>query len=305
MNGATAILNDPTLARRVDAALAAEIASRGLPASLAEAMRYAALGPGKRVRPMLVYRAAEAVGLDLSAGDPANAACDTAAAAIEMVHAFSLVHDDLPAMDDDDLRRGRATTHVKFGEALAILAGDALPALANAAVLAVEPAASGGDLPRDLAADLNRATLDMIAGQVRDTFPNDVPDAGDALDALRATHRLKTGALLRCAARMGGRCGGADVDQLRALTAFADAAGLMFQVVDDLLDVTSDAATLGKATQKDAAAGKRTYPGVMGVDGARAEVVRLRDEAVAALAGFGAPAEPLRRLVAGLAARER
>jgi len=301
MNGSLDQLDDPTLAQRVDGSIAAAIESRGLPGSLAEAMRYAALGPGKRVRPLLVFRAAQAVGLDLSAVGPANAACDAAAAAIEMVHAFSLVHDDLPAMDDDNLRRGRATTHVEFGEALAILAGDALPTLANAAVLAAEPAG----LARGLAADLNRANLDMIAGQVRDTFPDDVPDAGDALNALRATHRLKTGALLRCAARMGGRCGGADADQLDALTAFADAVGLMFQVVDDLLDVTSDAATLGKATQKDTAAGKRTYPGVMGVDGARDEVVCLRDEAVAALAGFGAPADPLRRLVAELAARER
>jgi len=281
--------------------MAGAIAGRGLPASLAEAMRYAALGPGKRVRPTLVYRAAQAVGLDLNAGGPANAACDAAAVAIEMVHAFSLVHDDLPAMDDDDLRRGRATTHIQFGEAMAILAGDALPAMANMLVLAVEPAA----LARDLGGELNRATLDMIAGQVRDTFPEDVPEADDPLGALRTTHRLKTGALLRCACRMGGYCGGASAEQLNALADFADATGLMFQVVDDLLDVTSDPATLGKATQKDAAAGKRTYPGVMGVDGARAEVTRLRDEALAALARFGPAAEPLRGLVTALAARDR
>ena len=300
MNASPPSLNETALTQRVDAAIAALLSDRGLPASLTDAMHYAALGPGKRVRPTLVYRAAQATGLDLNDGGPANAACDAAAAAIEMVHAFSLVHDDLPAMDDDDLRRGRPTTHIQFGEAMAILAGDALPALANAAVLNAEPAA----LARDLAADLNHATLDMIAGQVRDTFPDDVPDAGDPLDALRATHRLKTGALLRCAARMGGRCGGADADQLAALTAFAGAAGLMFQVVDDLLDVTSDAATLGKATQKDAAAGKRTYPGVMGLGGARAEVERLQTEAVAALVGFGPSAEPLRELVGRLAARQ-
>lgn len=301
MNRAIATLDDLKLIDRVDATIAAAIAARGLPASLADAMSYAALGPGKRVRPLLVFRAAQAVGLDLSAGGPANDACDAAAAGLEMVHAFSLVHDDLPAMDDDDLRRGRPTTHVTFGEAMAVLAGDALPALANSAVLVAEPA----ELACALAAELNRATLDMIAGQVRDTFPEEVPDAEDSLAALRGTHRLKTGALLRCACRMGGRCGGADADQLAALTDFADAAGLMFQVVDDLLDVTSDAATLGKATQKDAAAGKRTYPGVMGVEGAQAEVGRLRDAALGALAGFDERAEPLRVLVAGLAARER
>ena len=301
MSSDLAMVEDSILIQRVDATLAAAIDARGLPASLAEAMTYAALGPGKRVRPVLVYRAAQAVGLDLSAGGPANAACDAAAAAIEMVHAFSLVHDDLPAMDDDDLRRGRATTHIRFGEALAVLAGDALPALANERVLAVEPA----DLARDLGSELNRATLDMIAGQVRDTFPDQVPDAGDPLAALRATHRLKTGALLRCACRMGGHCGGASADQLSALTVFADATGLMFQVVDDLLDVTSDAATMGKATQKDAAAGKRTYPAVMGLDGARAEVGRLREAALAALSPLGPAAEPLRGLVDALATRDR
>ncbi len=286
---------------RTDTAVAQAIDAHGLPDALAQAMRYAALGPGKRVRPTMVFRAAQALGLDLHAAGSASAACDAAAAAIEMVHAFSLIHDDLPAMDDDDLRRGRPTTHVRYGEAMAVLAGDALPALANDLLLAVEPA----PLACGLAAELNRATLDMIAGQVRDTFPDAVPDAAEPLAALRTTHRLKTGALLRCACRMGGRCGGADPAQLDALTRFADAAGLMFQVVDDLLDVTSDPATLGKATQKDAAAGKRTYPGVMGLEGARVEAQRLCDRALAALEGFGPPAEPLRALVAALARRQR
>ena len=297
----TVNLDDLELIGRTDAAIAAAAAGRGLPAGLRRAMEYAALGPGKRVRPVLVYRAAQAAGLDLHAGGAANAACDAAAAAIEMVHAFSLVHDDLPALDDDALRRGRPTTHVKFGEAMAILAGDALPVLATEAVLAAEPAT----LARALAGELSRATLDMIAGQVRDTFPDDVPDADDPLTALRATHRLKTGALLRGACRMGARCAGSDRAAREALTDFADAAGLMFQVTDDLLDVTSDAATLGKATQKDADAGKRTYPGVMGMDGARGEVPRLRDAALASLAGFGTAADPLRGLVEQLAVRER
>ena len=145
----------------------------------------------------------------------------------------------------------------------------------------------------------------MIAGQVYDTLPEATDVNPSALSELTRTHRLKTGALLRAAARMGGRCGGADDGELESLTRYADAVGLMFQVVDDLLDVTSDAATLGKATQKDGAAGKLTYPGLLGVDGAEAEVRRLRGEALGALQPFGAAADPLRSLAATLAERER
>ena len=309
----------------VEAVIRGHVEGRGLPGALAGAVLYAGLGPGKRVRPTVALRAYGAVAGGDGSGDAGrHAAAFRAAAAVEMVHAFSLVHDDLPAMDDDDLRRGRPTLHRHAGEALAILGGDALLSMAFEVVAGVDDAALAAALTGELAA----ATTDMIAGQVYDTLPGAVDNdlagglqasggvsggasggaAGvnpSALSALTRTHRLKTGALLRAAARMGGRCAGADADQLEALTRYADATGLMFQVVDDLLDVTSDAATLGKATQKDGAAGKVTYPGLLGVDGARAEVARLLGEALGELTAFGPAADPLRALAVHLAERER
>ena len=300
----TAGLQPDALISEVDAALRDFVRQRELPRQLADAMVYSLLGPGKRVRPMLVARAAEAV-----AGPIARLAnlpgLLPAASAIEMIHAFSLVHDDLPAMDDDDLRRGRPTLHKHADEATAILAGDALQTLAfeTLATRVADPALAGR-----LIAELATATNDMIAGQVHDTFPDALDDLGPhmpEIDRLVTTHRLKTGALLRAAARMGGHCASANPDQLQALTDYADAVGLMFQVVDDLLDVTSDPQQLGKQTQKDAAAGKRTYPGLMGIDGARAEVHRLLADAESALAHFGAAGSSLRHYAAALAARQR
>ncbi len=266
----------------------------GLPRGLADAMAYAALGPGKRVRPLLTLRAWECIETLRAEGTPATESVRKpgpldapgpsldaaglpggasgvweAAAALELVHAFSLVHDDLPALDNDDLRRGRPTLHRHADEATAILAGDAL------LTLSLELLATGVADPAlavRLIGELSSATNDMIGGQMRDTRPDD-RDAGALagatigdLDHLVLIHRQKTGALLRAAARMGGLCGGAEAGQLAALTDFADAVGLMFQVIDDLLDVTSDHATLGKATQKDASAGKLTYPGLLGVE---------------------------------------
>ncbi|MEM7625080.1 MAG: polyprenyl synthetase family protein [Planctomycetota bacterium] len=291
------------LVAEVEACLRDFVTQRDLPRRLADAVLYAGLGPGKRVRPTLVVRACEAV-----AGSVASASTIEgllpAATAIEMVHAFSLVHDDLPAMDDDDLRRGRPTLHKHADEATAILAGDALLGL-SVEMLATgitDPALSG-----KLVRELSVATNDMIAGQVYDTYPGEeagsdhLPD----IDQLVRVHRHKTGALLRAAARMGGYCAEASAEQLGALTDYADAIGLMFQVVDDLLDVTSDAVVMGKATQKDAAAGKLTYPGLMGVGGAKAEVERLRDSAHAALEPLGDGAQPLRRLADDLAVRHK
>jgi geranylgeranyl pyrophosphate synthase len=291
------------LTAEVEAELRDAIRQRDLPRRLADALVYAALGPGKRVRPTLLVRSAEAV------HGPIARLADlpgvlSGAAAIEMVHAFSLVHDDLPAMDDDDLRRGRATLHKHTDEATAVLAGDALQTLAieHVTTTVADPA-----LALRLIRELAGGTRDMIAGQVRDTFPDD--DEADAhvppIDRLVTTHRLKTGALLRAAARMGGHCAGANADQLDALTDYADAVGLMFQVVDDLLDVTSDPEQLGKQTQKDAAAGKRTYPVLMGLDGARAEVQRLRERAHAALAPLGDRAQALRSFADRLAVRQK
>lgn len=288
----------------VESCLRGYVQQRGLPAGLVEAVLYAGLGPGKRVRPTLVVRSFEAVAGPL-ADLTAAAGLLSSATAIEMVHAFSLVHDDLPAMDDDDVRRGRPTLHKYAGEAMAVLAGDALLGLSCEliAVCGAEPS-----LVVRLLRELSTATNDMIAGQVFDTFPQ-ASEEGDIdlsdMDRLVRTHRHKTGALLRCSARMGGLCAGADADQLDALTRYADAVGLMFQVVDDLLDETSDVEQIGKATGKDAAAGKLTYPGLMGIDGARGEVKRLQGLAREALAPLGDQANPLRKLADGLAVRRK
>ena len=289
-------VSDEVLRSSIDAHLRASIDRRGFPTRLAEAMRYAALGPGKRVRPMLCVRTCVAVD-----GRMPTDAAYTAAASIEMVHAFSLVHDDLPAMDDDDLRRGRPTVHKAFDEATAVLAGDALQGLAMESLAALDNLWAMAAVH-----ELARATNDMIAGQVYDTL-NGADDAASMSDAqrLERVHRLKTGALLRAACRIGGLAGGADGDELEALSTYADALGLMFQAVDDLLDITSDAATLGKATQKDADAGKLTYPGVFGVEGTRREITRLHEQAIAALSGFGASADPLREMAERLATRTR
>ncbi|MEO1236469.1 MAG: polyprenyl synthetase family protein [Planctomycetota bacterium] len=288
------------LVAEVDAWVRDFVAERGLPRNLADAVAYAALGPGKRVRPTLVVRACEAVGgaLDTLTDTPGLL---PGAAGLEMVHAFSLVHDDLPAMDDDDLRRGRPTLHRHTDEATAILAGDGLLSMAFEAI-ATRTADAG--LAAALVGELATATTDMIAGQMFDTRP-DFDEHMPAADRLSLVHRLKTAALLRAACRIGGRCGGADADQLAALTTYAEAVGLMFQVVDDLLDVTAEADHLGKATGKDEAAGKLTYPGLMGIDGTRAEVERLRAEANAAIEPLGESAAGLRRLADELAERRK
>ena len=277
-----------------DACLRDALDGAGLDPRLADALAYSVLGPGKRVRPRLCRMAAEAIAERAEHG-PAAA---IAAAAVELIHAFSLIHDDLPELDDDDLRRGRPTLHVHTSHALALLAGDAAHTLAFRLLARVDDAT----LSRALTAELADATLAMIDGQVRDTLGvDDEPDA----EALMRTHALKTGALIRCAVRSGALAAGATEAQLVALSAYADAVGLMFQAVDDLLDVTATADTLGKATQKDADAGKTTFPGLFGIDGTRARIARYRDDARDALAGFGASADPLRQFAADLAARDR
>ena len=280
--------SDEQLKNRVDSEVERAVRARGLPAPLEEAILYAALGPGKRTRPILCFRACEAVG---GSADAALAP----AVAIEMVHAFSLVHDDLPAMDDDDLRRGRPTTHKKFREDLAILAGDGLQSLA------VEVVSAPG-LDRRLPRELVRATTDMIAGQVLDTVGGFPADASDD-ERLRQVHRKKTAALLMAACRMGAICGGADGRTIAELSVYAICVGICFQAVDDLLDATADAAAVGKATGKDHAAGKLTYPGLFGVDGTRERIAEHRDEALAALAGLGPAADRLREMARTLAVR--
>jgi geranylgeranyl diphosphate synthase type II len=256
----------------VESCMTAFLDRRPLPANLREAIRYALFGPGKRLRPILVVRSCEAVGGSAEQALPP-------AAAIEMIHAFSLVHDDLPAMDDDDLRRGRPTLHRHTNEAMAILAGDAMMGLAFELIAtAVSPPERCAAILRELA----QGTNDMIAGQVYDTLP-DFDASVPPMTRLQTIHRNKTGALIRCSCRMGAICGGADAAQLAAITRYAEAVGLMFQVVDDLLDVTQTTEHLGKAAGKDADKGKLTYPGLLGVEKSRAEVTRLQAEANQAL----------------------
>ena len=291
-NARLADLNGP--APQIEAYMGRFLDQRPLAANLREAIRYSLLGQGKRLRPILVIRACEAVG---GRSDQALAP----ASAIEMVHCFSLVHDDLPAMDDDDLRRGRATLHVHTNEAMAILAGDAMLGLAFELIATkVEPTSKAAGLLREL----STATNDMITGQVYDTLPQF--DAGiEPIDRLRTVHRHKTSALIRGACRMGAICGEASEGQLEAITIYGEAIGLMFQVIDDLLDVTQSTEQLGKASHKDAQQGKLTYPSVLGMEASRREVQRLHGQAVEALRTFGDRARPLIDLGDYMAVRTR
>lgn len=280
-----------------------------LPANLLDAVRYSLLGPGKRARPLLVWHSHAAV-LGARGGEvmmkpsrPAMEAedCLWAAGAIELVHAFSLVHDDLPGLDNDDLRRGRPTLHKYTSESMAILAGDVMMGLAFQLLADKAPSASLG---YSVTLELVQATNAMIGGQVYDTlggFPGGLSDE----QRLAMVHRNKTGALIRAACRMGGLCAGPWKDSLERLTRYGDAIGLMFQIVDDLLDVTQTTEHLGKKAGKDQNAGKLTYPGVLGIERSRAEVRRLHGEAVDALDLFGEHGAPLRLLAGYLANRTR
>ncbi len=276
------MLPEPELARwqeRAEAQLEAALpdASRP-PARLHAAMRHAVLGGGKRLRPLLVYAAGAATGAD-------EALLDAPAAAVELIHAFSLVHDDLPAMDDDALRRGQPTVHVAFDEATAILAGDALHALAFS-VLARAPVPAA--LRLDWLATLSEATgaAGMCGGQALDMAAT---GARLALAPLEHLHALKTGALIRAAVRMGAMAGRADSGTLATLDVFAAALGLGFQIRDDLLDVEGSSAQLGKTAGKDAAQQKSTYVALLGLAGARAELARQQQRMASALAGLDAP----------------
>jgi len=246
------------------------------PARLHAAMRYATLGSGKRIRPVLCYLAGEAVGA------PAEE-LDAPAAAVELIHAYSLIHDDLPAMDDDDLRRGRPTTHRAFDEATAILATDAS--------LTPDPAARL-EMIRLLA--MASGTAGMAGGQALD-----LAAVGRRLgiDEVEAMHRRKTGALIEASVMMAAAARPAlPAPRRAALGRYGRALGLAFQIVDDLLDVIGDAGLVGKPVRADAAADKPTYPAVAGVEAAQSRAVALCDEALAALEGFGAEADGLRQL---------
>jgi farnesyl diphosphate synthase len=254
----------------------------GEPARLVEAMRHAVLGGGKRMRPLLAYAAGELVEANPDV-------VDGPAAAVEMIHAYSLAHDDLPCMDDDVLRRGKPTCHVAFGEAMALLAGDALQAQAFAALVSSR-VASAAKACAVLAHAAGAAG--MAGGQAIDLSHVGKPMT---LADLSSMHRMKTGALMRASILLGALCGRQlDGDEEAALDAFARAAGLAFQVIDDVLDVEGSALTLGKTTGKDAAQNKPTYVSLLGLDEAKRHAQALRDEALAALVPFGARA---RRLV--------
>lgn len=248
----------------------------GPAATLASAMRYAVLGGGKRIRPALAMASAITVGGERRSALPA-------AAALEMIHTYSLIHDDLPCMDDDDLRRGQPTVHVRYGEAIAVLAGDALHTLAFETIAGSEapPEVRLGCVARLAAA---AGPAGMVGGQVLDMEAETrTPDAR----GLEAIHRGKTGALIAASLALGALAGGGSVRQADALGAFGRELGLVFQIVDDLLDEEQTSARLGKSAGKDRAAGKATYPAIHGIEGARAEAFRRAELARAALAGVG------------------
>ena len=271
----------------------------GAPAGLGEAMRYAVLDGGKRLRPLLVLAARQAVAVadgEVSASAGFDEAALRAACAVELIHAYSLVHDDMPCMDNDVLRRGKPTVHVQFGQAQALLAGDALQALAFE-LLAPEGAAVPEPVQARLCRLLARAAgaQGMAGGQAID-----LAHVGCSMteDALRHMHRLKTGALLQASVLMGAHCGNAAPAALQALADYGAALGLAFQVVDDILDVTQDSATLGKTAGKDAEQGKPTYVSLLGLERAQAYA---RELLVQALAALDAAALPDTRALAALA----
>ena len=262
------------------------------PGELVEAMRYASLGSGKRIRPALVLMCNEACGGD-------EGAALTAGCAVEMVHAYSLVHDDLPSMDDDDMRRGRATCHKVYGEAVAILAGDAL--LSEAFAIIAKEICSA-ELAQSLVRELSEAcgSDGMVGGQAADMLSE---GRGGNSEMLEYIHANKTAKLIRASCRMGALTGGASDEQLEAFGVYGQAVGLTFQVIDDLLDAGGDAELVGKAVGKDDGAGKLTYPSVVGVEAAREKVRCLVEEANGALKVLGKRGERLAELAELLARR--
>ena len=259
-----------------------------LPPRLHEAMRYSLFCGGKRLRPILVYAGAEAVGGQLEWVTPL-------ACAVECIHTFSLIHDDLPAIDDDDLRRGNPTSHVVFGEALAILAGDALLALAFDLIAECRVHVPEGRV-LDALVMVARAsgTRGMVGGQVSDIESEGMSDLDEATVA--SIHARKTGALLLASLLAGARLCGATTAQERALHVYGAQTGLAFQITDDILDLEGDAVKLGKPLGSDLKQDKATYPKVLGVPASRALARRACDAALAALDGFDSYADPLRAL---------
>ena len=290
---------------RLEAALA--LSDDASPRLLA-AMRYALLAPGKRLRPALVLWGAQASGGDRRPA-AVSAAVLSAAAAVEMIHAYSLVHDDLPAMDDDDLRRGRPTCHRAFDEATAILCGDALQALAFQTLAAGLPPAVAA---RGCGILARAAGPEMLVGGQSDDLAAErgwlqterTGTGDDPVAWMERVHRRKTGALFRASLALGGLAAGADEPSLEALDTFGRAFGLAFQIADDLLDAEGDADTAGKRVGKDAERGKLTYPTVIGIDASRQRAHALVHDATAALEPFAERAAPLRRLADWIVSRD-
>ena len=279
----------------------------GIPVTLSESMTYSLHAGGKRLRPVMTLWACRAVGGNSLYALPA-------AAAIELIHTYSLIHDDLPAMDDDDMRRGKPTNHKVFGEGIAILAGDALLTYAFH-ILARHIQKAG--LVRPLILDLSTAAgaSGMIGGQVADVISENSktkpishsaanPDV-TLLETVNYVHTHKTAMLFQAAARMGGICAEAAERELEALADYGIKFGLAYQITDDLLDITSSTEAMGKRTQKDEKAGKLTYPAVAGVETSRQKAQNLIEEAVADLAELGEAAEPLRHLARMIIKRNR
>jgi geranylgeranyl diphosphate synthase type II len=328
----------PVIEAELERVLRACLAEGGL----RRAMAYSALGAGKRLRPVLAWHCCEA----MSGGRLLGHASLSAGVAVELVHCFSLVHDDLPALDNDDLRRGKPTLHKHAGEAMAILAGDALLSLAFESLSQAdavliehlqrhrEAAPSfrsviqgiGGNegalrVQVALMRELARATTHMIQGQVWDTIPGDIRpptaftddmlrDPARHADAQRVLHQIhfgKTGALIGASCRMGAMIGLGDADEaaLRPISTYAEALGVLFQAVDDLLDVTQTAEHAGKRTNKDAEAGKLTYPALYGVEGTRRRISDLQERARAAIEPLGAKAQTLHHIADFLATRTK
>jgi len=257
------------------------------PRSVHSAIRWSLFAGGKRLRPLLLLATGQAFGA-LS-----DVLLDTACA-LEMIHTYSLIHDDLPSMDDDDLRRGRPTCHIRFGEATAILAGDALQTLAFQTI--AEDEKLKAETRVRLLSEVARASgtpLGMIAGQAHDLAAESREVSGDELERI---HRLKTGALIACAARAGAIIAGASDEELEAVTRYSAALGLLFQITDDLLDVTASAKDLGKTPGKDARSSKATYPALYGLDATRERARLAYTEACAALAEIERPTPALRAI---------
>ena len=267
-----------------------------VPVSIHRAMRHSVFAGGKRLRPILCMEAARMV----AGGEAYPEGVEALGSALEMIHTYSLIHDDLPALDNDDLRRGKPTCHVVYGEAIAILAGDALQTLAYSVLggLACAPAAAIHIVK--LVAQATGTVDGMIGGQVLDL---EGEASAPTLDSVRAIHRAKTGALIRVSLVSGGVYAGGTEPQVTALTSFGTKAGLAFQIVDDVLDMTGDAASLGKTAGKDAASSKATWPAVRGVAESIADAHSLIEEAFAELAIFGERAEPLKTVARYLVER--